>query len=41
MLMDYYERALRDCKFKHIPHLLDEAYNWHTRFLETGTMQQN
>ena len=40
MLQDYYERALRDCKFKHTPHLLGEAYNWHTRFLETGTMQQ-
>ena len=40
MLHDYYERALRDCKFKHTPHLLGEAYNWHTRFLETGTMQQ-
>ena len=39
MLMDYYERALRDCKFKHTPHLLGEAYSWHTRFLETGTMK--
>jgi len=36
-----YERALRDCKFKHTPHLLGEAYSWHTRFLETGTMKKD
>lgn len=41
MLLDYYERALRDCKFKHTPHLLGEAYSWHTRFLETGTMKKD
>ncbi|MDN6481583.1 MAG: propionyl-CoA--succinate CoA transferase, partial [Acidipropionibacterium jensenii] len=41
MLSDYYERALRDCKFKQTPHLLNEAYSWHTRFLANGTMKLN
>jgi len=37
-LLDYYERALRDSPGKHTPHLLNEAFLWHRRFLETGKM---
>ena len=34
--MDYYERALK--KGGHTPHLLDEAFSWHVRLQETGSM---
>ncbi|KAF1705699.1 acetyl-CoA hydrolase/transferase family protein [Pseudoxanthomonas suwonensis] len=39
MLQDYYDRALRDSKGRHTPHLLAEALSWHQRFLDTGTMK--
>ena len=39
MLQDYYDRALRDSKGRHTPHLLAEALSWHQRYLETGTMK--
>ncbi len=38
-MTDYLERALRDAPGKHTPHLLDEAYAWHQRYLKTGNMQ--
>lgn len=38
-LWDYLDRALRDCPYKHQPHLMDEALSWHARFLKTGTMK--
>ncbi len=38
MLMDYYQRACAGGS-KHTPHLLDEALSWHSRFLETESMQ--
>ena len=38
-LMDYFERACRR-EEKHTPHILSEALSWHTRFLETGTMEK-
>lgn len=38
MLMDYLERAEKS-KFKHEPHLLNEALSWHVRLLETGSMK--
>ena len=38
-LHDYYDRALRDCKFKQTPHLLEESYSFHRRFQETGSMK--
>lgn len=37
-LQDYYDRALHDSKFKHTPHILKEAFSFHERFQETGTM---
>ena len=39
MLQDYLDRALRDSRGKHTPHLLGEALSWHQRFLDTGTMR--
>ncbi|MBN1828112.1 MAG: succinate CoA transferase [Deltaproteobacteria bacterium] len=38
MLWDYYNRAKKEVG-GHIPMLLDEAYSWHVRFNETGTMK--
>jgi succinyl-CoA:acetate CoA-transferase len=37
-LQDYLDRATRDAPAKHTPHLLDEAFAWHSRYLRTGTM---
>ncbi len=39
LLEDYVERANRDSKGKHTPHLLSEALSWHQRFLDTGDMR--
>lgn len=41
MLMDYYERALKQGGDIHTPILLDEALSWHIRLQETGSMQVN
>ena len=38
-MADYLERSLRDAPGKHTPHLLHEAYAWHQRYLQTGSMQ--
>ena len=38
-MTDYLDRALQGAPGKHTPHLLDEAYAWHQRYLKTGTMQ--
>ncbi|THF47875.1 succinate CoA transferase [Flavobacterium supellecticarium] len=38
-LQDYYNRASE--RGGHTPHILEEAFNFHTRYLETGTMKQN
>jgi succinyl-CoA:acetate CoA-transferase len=37
-LLDYFDRALAGAPGKHTPHLLDEAFSWHTHFLRHGTM---
>jgi succinyl-CoA:acetate CoA-transferase len=37
-LWDYYNRARKEVG-GHIPILLGEAFSWHVRFLETGTMK--
>ena len=37
-LLEYYERALRESVGKHTPHLLNEAFMWHRKFMETGHM---
>ncbi len=39
LLQDYFDRAMRDSRGKHTPHLLREALSWHERFLETGDMR--
>jgi len=38
-LKDYYRRALDLSPGKHTPHLLDEAFGWHLRYLHTGSMK--
>ncbi len=38
-LRDYYERA-RDTRGGHTPHLLAEAFDWHLRYVATGSMQE-
>ena len=38
-LEDYLDRAAVECKFKHTPHLLNEALSWHDKFLKTGSMK--
>lgn len=38
LLWDYFERACQG-KYKHTPHLLDEALSWHKRLLDTGSMK--
>jgi succinyl-CoA:acetate CoA-transferase len=38
-LQDYLDRAEKECKFKHEPHILSEALSWHDKFLKTGTMK--
>jgi succinyl-CoA:acetate CoA-transferase len=39
MLTDYVECAQAGAFGRHTPHLLAEALSWHTRYLETGSMQ--
>ena len=36
---DYYFRALNHSPGKHTPHLIEEAFSWHTRFTRTGSMK--
>jgi succinyl-CoA:acetate CoA-transferase len=40
MLLDYLERAEKETRFAHTPHIIKEALSWHTRFIETGTMKK-
>lgn len=37
-LSDYYKRALDHSPGKQTPHLLEEALNWHVRYLRQGSM---
>jgi succinyl-CoA:acetate CoA-transferase len=39
MLADYLERAEAGGYGRHTPHLLGEAFSWHQRFMDTGTMR--
>ncbi|NJD63288.1 MAG: succinate CoA transferase [Deltaproteobacteria bacterium] len=39
MLKDYYFRAMNHSPGKHTPHLLEEAFSWHTRYMRTGSMK--
>ncbi len=38
VLKDYYKRAFASCVGKHTPHILEEAFNFHQKFLKTGNM---
>ena len=37
-LTDYYKRALEHSPGKQTPHLLEEAFDWHLRYLRNGAM---
>ncbi len=37
-MQDYYRRALDHSPGKQTPHLLDEVFNWHLRYMRTGHM---
>jgi succinyl-CoA:acetate CoA-transferase len=40
LLWDYYNRSLKNPSFaQHSPHMLKEAFSFHTRYLETGDMR--
>ncbi|HQR38760.1 MAG TPA: succinate CoA transferase [Blastocatellia bacterium] len=39
MLTDYLDRSLETAYGKHLPHDLKHVFDWHTRFIETGTMK--
>ncbi|MDT4962501.1 MAG: succinyl-CoA:acetate CoA-transferase [Pseudonocardiales bacterium] len=38
-LQDYFDRAMASTCGKQTPHLLSEAFAWHSRYLQDGTMQ--
>jgi len=38
-LQDYLDRATATGPGRHTPHLLDEAFSWHVRYLHEGTMR--
>jgi succinyl-CoA:acetate CoA-transferase len=38
-LAEYLDRALETAPGKHMPHDLGHAFDWHTRYLQTGTMR--
>lgn len=40
MLLDYFHRACEACGNSQTPHLLEEAFSFHERFLKTGTMEK-
>ena len=40
MLSDYFRRACESGK-THTPHILEEALNWHARFIKTGSMKRS
>lgn len=37
LALDYHRRALQ--RGGHTPHLLEEAFSWHQRYQQTGSMQ--
>ena len=39
LLTEYLDYGLKNAKGKHTPHTLSRAFEFHTRFLETGTMK--
>ncbi|RKD33878.1 acetyl-CoA hydrolase/transferase family protein [Thermohalobacter berrensis] len=39
MLKEYYNQAVKNSKYKHTPHIIEDALSWHKRYLETGSMK--
>jgi acetyl-CoA hydrolase/succinyl-CoA:acetate CoA-transferase len=40
LLWDYYQRAVRS-QGGHEPHILDEAFGFHQRYMATGSMRES
>lgn len=40
ILLDYFHRACEACGNSQTPHILEEAFSFHERFLKTGTMEK-
>ncbi|MGN1003550.1 MAG: succinate CoA transferase [Oscillospiraceae bacterium] len=40
LLRRYYEKAYEQTGGAHTPHLLDECFSFHTRYMKTGTMKE-
>ena len=40
MLLDYFHRACEACGNSQTPHILEEAFSFHERFLKTGPMEK-
>ena len=38
LLREYYRKAMELSPGKHTPHMLEEVFGWHTRYLRTGKM---
>jgi hypothetical protein len=38
-LQDYFDRAMASASGWQTPHRLDEAFSWHERYLQDGTMR--
>ena len=39
LLRDYLDYGLKNAPSRHTPHVLDRAFEFHQRFLETGSMK--
>ena len=39
MLEEYYQEAYASAKGKHTPHVLEKAFSWHLKYLQTGSMK--
>ncbi|KYO66383.1 acetyl-CoA hydrolase/transferase family protein [Thermovenabulum gondwanense] len=37
-LMEYFNKAIEKAGLTHTPHILEEAFSWHTKFLKEGRM---
>ena len=40
LLLDYFKRACEACGNSQTPHIMDEAFSFHDRFVKTGTMEK-
>ena len=39
LLEEYYQEAYASAKGKHTPHVLEKAFSWHLKYLQTGSMK--